>query len=120
MVLTQRALVPDLPIGDRRVVCLDDAAERAAEAGLDAADLSIESQPDDWSHILYTSGSTGQPKGTINLHRGLSNLSLTLRQAFDIKPGDVASIPPGHDAWVVGDEPVVMVDWAGAVNYAKS
>jgi hypothetical protein len=34
-------------------------------------------------------------------------------------PGDVAIIPPGHDAWVVGDEPVVGVDWGGAANYAK-
>jgi len=35
-------------------------------------------------------------------------------------PGDVAVIPPGHDAWVVGDEPVVVVDWGGAANYARS
>lgn len=34
-------------------------------------------------------------------------------------PGDVAIIPPGHDAWVVGNEPVVVVDWGGAANYAK-
>ena len=25
----------------------------------------------------------------------------------------------GHDAWVVGDEPVVVVDWYGASNYAR-
>jgi hypothetical protein len=35
------------------------------------------------------------------------------------KPGDVTSLPSGHDAWVVGDEPVVVVDWYGASNYAK-
>jgi len=34
--------------------------------------------------------------------------------------GDVVSIPSGHDAWVVGDEPVVVVDWFGASNYAKA
>lgn len=34
-------------------------------------------------------------------------------------PGDVTSLPSGHDAWVVGDEPVVVVDWFGASNYAK-
>jgi len=34
-------------------------------------------------------------------------------------PGDVAAIPPGHDAWVVGDESVVVVDWGGASNYVK-
>ncbi len=35
------------------------------------------------------------------------------------RPGDVTSLPSGHDAWVVGDEPVVVVDWFGASNYAK-
>jgi hypothetical protein len=28
-------------------------------------------------------------------------------------------LPSGHDAWVVGDEPVVVVDWFGASDYAK-
>ncbi len=34
-------------------------------------------------------------------------------------PGDITSLPGGHDAWVVGDEQVVVVDWYGASNYAK-
>jgi quercetin dioxygenase-like cupin family protein len=38
---------------------------------------------------------------------------------FDARPGDVTALPSGHDAWVVGDEPVVIVDWWGASNYAK-
>ena len=38
---------------------------------------------------------------------------------FDLGPGDVSALPSGHDAWVVGDEPVVLVDWYGASNYAK-
>ena len=37
---------------------------------------------------------------------------------FVAGPGDVTSLPQGHDAWVVGDEPVVVVDWFGASNYA--
>jgi hypothetical protein len=28
-------------------------------------------------------------------------------------PGDVMVIPPGHDGWVVGDEPYVALEWAG-------
>ena len=38
---------------------------------------------------------------------------------FIASPGDVTSLPSGHDAWVVGDEPAVTVDWFGASNYAK-
>jgi len=38
---------------------------------------------------------------------------------FDAVAGDVTALPHGHDAWVIGDEPVVVVDWWGASNYAK-
>jgi len=37
---------------------------------------------------------------------------------FIAGPGDVTSLPSGRDAWVVGDEPAVTVDWFGASNYA--
>jgi hypothetical protein len=37
----------------------------------------------------------------------------------DSGPGDVTSLPPGHDAWVVGDEPVVAIDWHGASVWAR-
>ena len=35
------------------------------------------------------------------------------------KPGDVSLLPSGHDAWVVGNENVVIVDFQGMVDYAK-
>lgn len=38
---------------------------------------------------------------------------------FEAGPGDLSSLPEGHDAWVVGDEQVVLVDWFGASNYAR-
>jgi hypothetical protein len=37
---------------------------------------------------------------------------------LDVGPGEVSSIPSGHDAWVVGEEPVVIVDWEGFATYA--
>ena len=39
---------------------------------------------------------------------------------FVAEPGDITSLPSGHDAWVIGDESVVVVDWYGASNYARS
>jgi len=39
---------------------------------------------------------------------------------FEVGPGEVTYLPAGHDAWVVGNEPVVLVDWAGATGYAKA
>jgi quercetin dioxygenase-like cupin family protein len=50
--------------------------------------------------------------------------TLRIREAdgneFEIGPGEVSMLPPGHDAWVVGDEPVVVIDWGGAHVWAKA
>ena len=37
----------------------------------------------------------------------------------DVKPGEVSMLDAGHDAWVVGNEPVVVIDFQGMVEYAK-
>jgi quercetin dioxygenase-like cupin family protein len=37
----------------------------------------------------------------------------------DFTAGDYAVIPPGHDAWIVGDEACVVIDWQGFADYAK-
>jgi hypothetical protein len=34
-------------------------------------------------------------------------------------PGDIMIVPPGHDAWVVGNEDVHVIDWQGFADYAK-
>jgi quercetin dioxygenase-like cupin family protein len=34
-------------------------------------------------------------------------------------PGDAVSIPPGHDAWIVGDETCVFIDFQGFAEYAR-
>lgn len=36
-----------------------------------------------------------------------------------LSAGDVAYIPPGHDAWVVGGEACLMVDFEGMSDYAR-
>ncbi|MBC3193480.1 cupin domain-containing protein [Pseudonocardia sp. C8] len=40
-------------------------------------------------------------------------------QEFDATPGQVTALPSGHDAWVVGDTPVVVIDWNGVSHYAQ-
>lgn len=37
----------------------------------------------------------------------------------DVGPGDAMDCPPGHDAWVVGNEACVIVEIGEATNYAK-
>ncbi|MBF8289164.1 MAG: Guanylate cyclase protein [Chloroflexi bacterium] len=38
---------------------------------------------------------------------------------LEVGPGDVFEIPPGHDAWVVGDEPWISVDFEAMRTYGK-
>ncbi|HLF31287.1 MAG TPA: fatty acid CoA ligase family protein [Xanthomonadales bacterium] len=54
------------------------------------------SKPDDMAAILFTSGSTGSPKGVVYRHRHFAAQVELLRQAFDIEPGEVSlpTFPP--------------------------
>ncbi len=40
--------------------------------------------------------------------------------AIEIGPGSVFDIPPGHDGWVIGDEPWVTYDYAGMRAYGRA
>ena len=40
-------------------------------------------------------------------------------EEMEYGPGDFAYMAPGHDAWIVGDEPCVVIDWQGFTDYAK-
>ena len=40
-------------------------------------------------------------------------------ESLEYGPGDIAVMAPGHDAWIVGDAPCVVVDWQGYGNYAR-
>ena len=39
--------------------------------------------------------------------------------SVEFGPGEVGVIPPGHDAWVIGNEPCVNLDFGGSKTYAK-
>jgi hypothetical protein len=39
---------------------------------------------------------------------------------FDCRAGDVSLLPSGHDAWVIGNEPAVVVDFQGMLDYASA
>lgn len=38
----------------------------------------------------------------------------------EVGPGDLVAVPPGHDSWVVGDEPYVSLHFMGAQQYASA
>jgi class 3 adenylate cyclase len=51
---------------------------------------------------------------------GHLHVEMTDGASLDVVGGDAFEIPPGHDAWVIGDEPWISVDWAGRRLFAKS
>jgi class 3 adenylate cyclase len=51
--------------------------------------------------------------------RGTLHVALEDGSELDIGPREMFEIPPGHDAWVVGDEPWEAIDFRGARSYAR-
>ena len=50
---------------------------------------------------------------------GILHVAMDDGTEFDLRPGDVGMIAPGHDAWTVGDEACVALDTTGVARYAK-
>ncbi len=75
-----------------------------------------------WSHSLrplVKTKSCEAPHFQYHL-AGVLRVRMDDGSEFDCKPGDVSLLPSGHDAWVIGDEPAVVVDFQGMVDYAKA
>ncbi|MCI0471991.1 MAG: cupin domain-containing protein [Ignavibacteria bacterium] len=51
-----------------------------------------------------------------NLYVISGNLTVKMDdgKTYELAPGDAAEIPPGHDAWVVGDKPCEIIDFAAS------
>jgi hypothetical protein len=50
---------------------------------------------------------------------GVLKVKMDDGEELELRPGDISMLAPGHDAWVVGEEPVVVVDFQGMVDYAR-
>ncbi|MFK7830786.1 MAG: fatty acid CoA ligase family protein [Congregibacter sp.] len=74
-------------------ITLKSLASKGSNAG---ASVMADTQPDETAAILFTSGSTGIPKGVVYRHRHFVAQVDLLRNTFGIKPGeiDLATFPP--------------------------
>lgn len=50
---------------------------------------------------------------------GQLHVEMTDGSTLELLPNDVYDVPPGHDAWVVGDEPYVSIDTIGRRHFGK-
>jgi hypothetical protein len=75
-----------------------------------------------WSHDVKPIAGTASCEAPHFQYHVSGRLAIRMDDGTELVagPGDVTSLPSGHDAWVVGDEPVVVVDWFGASSYAVS
>jgi amino acid adenylation domain-containing protein len=84
VVLTRRALAGSLPELPARLLRVDADFEDESGEGLPALEVAPESA----AYVLYTSGSTGLPKGVVVEHRALGSFVEAALETYGIGPGD--------------------------------
>ncbi|HET9712382.1 MAG TPA: amino acid adenylation domain-containing protein, partial [Pyrinomonadaceae bacterium] len=91
ILLTEQKLAESFAAYDARVVCLDSDWPQIAGFGTNMVTTTL--SPENLAYILYTSGSTGQPKGAMISHRGLVNyLQNWCVNAYEVEKGNGAPV----------------------------
>jgi len=80
----------------QRAFLADDTLERVERAGAGVGSQLADTRPDEVAAIVFTSGSTGVPKGVVFRHRHFVTQIEMMGEAFGIVPGgvDLPTFPP--------------------------
>jgi amino acid adenylation domain-containing protein len=88
VLLTERKLHDRLPPHKAQVISLDDDSIQAALTSASANNPKYLGDPDGLIYLLYTSGSTGVPKGVLVTHRGIVNCIDWMQRTYNLNPDD--------------------------------
>ena len=76
-----------------------------------------------WKWSLHVGSATGAKSCQVEhvgmVVSGRATAAMDDGRVIEMKAGDVFYIAPGHDSWVVGNEPYVSLHLMGASDYAK-
>ena len=75
-----------------------------------------------WRWSVHVGTSTGMASCQVEhvgmVLAGRATAAMDNGAVIEMRAGDMFHIPPGHDSWVVGDEPYVSLHFMGAEDYA--
>jgi surfactin family lipopeptide synthetase C len=87
VLVTQARLRDHLPSTGAQVICVDDDWDRISRSS-DENPMS-RAKSDGLAYVLYTSGSTGNPKGVMGLHRGAANRFNWMWKTYPFRAGEI-------------------------------
>ena len=75
-----------------------------------------------WKWSVHVGAALGQSSCRVEhvgmVVSGRATAAMDDGEIIEMRVGDIFYIPPGHDSWVVGDEPYVSLHFMGAEDYA--
>ena len=86
VLLTQKRLLVALPKHQAKVICLDSDWETIAQES--TTNPTNQVTPGNLAYVMYTSGSTGQPKGVMIEHQSLVSYAQTAQIQYGLRPSD--------------------------------
>ena len=104
----------ELPNLEKIYVVDDDAFKQEFEGASDQFD-AVHTKPEDYAFMLYTSGTTGKPKGIVHAHVALIQQQLSAKVVLDLKEDDIywCTADPG---WVTGIVYSILSNWSLGVT----
>lgn len=100
----------DLPALKEIIIVDSDTFTEKLEKANDSFNV-VHTKPEDYAFMLYTSGTTGKPKGIVHAHYGIIQQQESARVVLDLKDTDIywCTADPG---WVTGIVYSILSNWS--------